>query len=305
MTSFQRSFTPQLRRLAESSRRLRLFDAQISALQPALGVPPLSAVPPFTMTGPRAQNAFDELDGQLKEHEKRLAEMNRSWEELGNASRSWRRSAAFCARLRASLMRPSTGIPRSDRRLMTEMALHRCLSMPPSTALCQARASLASTSSFVSGNDRAQQDAHFRADSLARPPLGNLYMNYSGNCGSSTLRRWLTRRRDRGAFCGPYASGRETHKTCSSSSPHGEELLAKIRKVAESMGATMYTIDSSQDKRADALREVGARLEDVDAVLYNMGQSRRVELSKVAEQLEAWKGRRGARRKKSTRRSTS
>lgn len=55
------------------------------------------------------------------------------------------------------------------------------------------------------------------------------------------------------------------------------------------MGGTLYTIDSSQDKRSDALREVAARLEDVDSVLYNMGQTRRVELSKVAEGLEAWK----------------
>ena len=55
------------------------------------------------------------------------------------------------------------------------------------------------------------------------------------------------------------------------------------------MGGTLYTIDSSADKRSDALRDVTARLEDVDAVLYNMGQTRRVELSKIAEGLESWK----------------
>lgn len=83
MTSFQRSFTLQLRRLAESSRRIRLFRSQILALSPPLGIPPLGALPSFTTVGPRAQNAFDELDEKLKGHEKRLAEMNRSWEELG------------------------------------------------------------------------------------------------------------------------------------------------------------------------------------------------------------------------------
>lgn len=83
MTAFQRPFTSRLRRLAEMSRRIRLFQSQITSVQPPLGIPPLSAVPPFTTVGPRAQNAFDELDEKLKEHERRLNEMNRSWEELG------------------------------------------------------------------------------------------------------------------------------------------------------------------------------------------------------------------------------
>lgn len=65
------------------SRRLRLFQKQITALSPPLGITPLAAVPPFSTVGPRAQNAYDELDQKLQEHERRLAEMNRSWEELG------------------------------------------------------------------------------------------------------------------------------------------------------------------------------------------------------------------------------
>ena len=83
MTAFQRPFTSRLRRLAEMSRRVRLFNHQISALSPPLGIPPLSALPPFTITGPRAQNSLDELDAKLADHERRLGEMNRSWEELG------------------------------------------------------------------------------------------------------------------------------------------------------------------------------------------------------------------------------
>lgn len=84
-------------------------------------------------------------------------------------------------------------------------------------------------------------------------------------------------------------SGKETYKDVFIIFAHGPELLTKIRKVAESMGGTLYNIDSSQDKRADSLRETSARLEDVDQILFNMSQTRRVELSKIAEGIEAWK----------------
>ena len=69
---------------------------------------------------------------------------------------------------------------------------------------------------------------------------------------------------------------------------HGESLLAKIRKVAESMGATLFPIDSNVDKRSDALREVTTRLEDLQTVLYNTGVTRRSELITIGESLRAW-----------------
>ena len=69
---------------------------------------------------------------------------------------------------------------------------------------------------------------------------------------------------------------------------HGDALLAKIRKVAESMGATLYPIDANADKRSDALREVTGRLEDLQTVLYNTGLNRRAELVKIGEHLRSW-----------------
>jgi hypothetical protein len=54
------------------------------------------------------------------------------------------------------------------------------------------------------------------------------------------------------------------------------------------MGATLYPIDANADKRSDALREVSARLEDIETVLYNTKLSRRGELVKVGEGLRVW-----------------
>ncbi|OCF31307.1 V-type H+-transporting ATPase subunit I [Kwoniella heveanensis CBS 569] len=271
LTSFQRPFTPRLRRLAESSRRLRLFRSQITGLTPTLGIPPLSAVPPFTTVGPRAQNAYDELEDKLKEHERRLADMNKSWEELGKRKseleeKRWvlRETAGFFNEAEHRHTEIRTSFDEGDNAPLLEHAAEYG-NLPGDTGFS------GFDLEFVSGTiERTRMPTFERI--LWRVLRGNLYMNYS---------------EIEEAFVDPI-SGKETHKDVFIIFAHGEELLSKIRKVAESMGGTLYNIDSSQDKRADALREVSARLEDVESILYNMGQTRRVELSKIAEMLEGW-----------------
>ncbi|RSH89258.1 H(+)-transporting V0 sector ATPase subunit a [Saitozyma podzolica] len=254
VTAFQRPFTPQLRRLGESARRLRLFRSQILALSP-----------PW--------NAFDELEEKLRQHEKRLNEMNRSWEELGKRKseleeKKWvlRETAGFFneAEHRHTEIRTSFDDGDGTAPLLEHAAEYGTLPGESSLAGFDLE--------FVAGTiERTRMPTFERI--LWRVLRGNLYMNYS---------------EIEEPFVDP-VSGKETFKDVFIIFAHGPELLAKIRKVAESMGGTLYTIDSSQDKRANALREVAARLEDVDQVLYNMGQTRRVELSKIAEGLEAWR----------------
>ncbi|KAL1408125.1 H(+)-transporting V0 sector ATPase subunit a [Vanrija albida] len=273
LSTFQRPFTPRLRRLAEMARRLRLFKSSIASLDPPIGVTPLASIPPFASVGPRAQSAFDELDEKLKEHERRLAEMNRSWEDLGKRKseleeKKWvlRETAGFFneAEHRHTEIRSSFDDGGDGTQPLLEAAAE--YGNLPGESLA------GFDLEFVAGTiDRTRMPTFERI--LWRVLRGNLYMNYS---------------EIEEPFVDP-VTGNKTFKDVFIIFAHGDELLAKIRKVAESMGGTLYTIDSQPDKRADALRETQTRLEDVDAVLYNVGQTRRVELGKIAESLESWR----------------
>ena len=69
---------------------------------------------------------------------------------------------------------------------------------------------------------------------------------------------------------------------------HGKEILNKIRKICESMGATLYPVDDNTEKRRQDAQEVHGRIEDLKNVLDNTTYTRKNELLKIAESIEGW-----------------
>jgi V-type H+-transporting ATPase subunit a len=69
---------------------------------------------------------------------------------------------------------------------------------------------------------------------------------------------------------------------------HGQEVLNKARKIAESLGATLYSIDDHPDARHTAMSQVSNRINDLTSVLYNTNHARRAELIRISEDVLMW-----------------
>ena len=69
---------------------------------------------------------------------------------------------------------------------------------------------------------------------------------------------------------------------------HGPIILSKIRKVAESLSSTIFTLPPSPQTRKEQLHECNARLDDVVSVLQNSNTTLHAELRIVAENIQHW-----------------
>jgi V-type H+-transporting ATPase subunit a len=70
---------------------------------------------------------------------------------------------------------------------------------------------------------------------------------------------------------------------------HGTIILSKIRRVAESLGATIFPLPPDSRNRKEQLHECNARLDDVVSILQTSNTTLHAELLIVADSLEHWK----------------
>ncbi|KAG9320396.1 hypothetical protein KVV02_005214 [Mortierella alpina] len=264
VNAFQRAFVNEIRRFDEMERQLRFFSSQIDRAR----VPVHSALPSSHMLRARSRQELDDLQKRLSEHEHRLLQMNSSREamqrrflELTEYKHVLRESRDFFqeAASHQDEIRQSFDVPSAP--LLEDLEAGHS----------QEVQSLGLNLGNVTGVIPRSKTQTFERI-LWRSLRGNLFMN-TAEIDEPVIDPMTDTPIEKNVFI-IFA--------------HGQEILAKIKKTAESLGATLYTIDSSSERRSEALMDVANQIEEFNSVLINTTQTRRLELMRISENLTAW-----------------
>ncbi|KAF0318698.1 vacuolar ATP synthase 98 kda subunit [Colletotrichum asianum] len=267
VSAFQRTFTQEIRRLDNVERQLRYFYAQMEKA----GIP----LRKFDVDAERLANPstseIDELAERSQGLEQRVYQLNDSYETLKKREvelTEWRwvlrEAGGFFDRAHGNVEEIRASTDNDDAPLLQDVEQHN-------SAPEVERSFSGMNIGFVAGVINRDRVASFERI-LWRTLRGNLYMN------QSEIPEPLV----------DPTNNEEINKNVFVIFAHGKEILAKIRKISESMGAEVYNVDENSDLRRDQIHEVNARLNDVQNVLRNTQQTLNAELQQISQALSAW-----------------
>lgn len=70
---------------------------------------------------------------------------------------------------------------------------------------------------------------------------------------------------------------------------HGEGIVRKIRRICESLDATLYDVDENFSVRRQMVEEINSKIDELSAVIDNTSTILTTELGLVASKIGAWK----------------
>lgn len=271
-SAFQRTFTQEIRRLDNVERQLTYFRSQCEK-----NSVPLRSIYEFsnTLAAPSATE-IDELADRSQSLEQRIQSLNDSYETLKKRETElteWRwvlrEAGGFFDRARGQTEEIRQSIDESD-----DAPLLRDVEQANGSAE-QGGQNQQSFSvmniGFVAGVIPRERMAAFERI-LWRTLRGNLYMNQSEVPDP---------------IIDP-EKNEEVHKNVFVIFAHGKEIIAKIRKISESLGADIYNVDENSELRRDQIHEVNSRLQDLSNVLGNTKRTLDAELTQIGRSLAAW-----------------
>ncbi|KAF9917355.1 H(+)-transporting V0 sector ATPase subunit a [Lobosporangium transversale] len=257
VNAFQRAFVTEIRRFDEMERQLRFFTSQIEKAE----IPIRHSHSTPYLTRARSRQELDDLEERLSEHENRLLQMNNSYETMQR---------------RFLELTEQKHVLRETHDIFEDAAIHqedarRSFDEPSAPLLDDLETGAGLQLGNVTGViPRSKMQTFERI--LWRSLRGNLYMN------TAEIEEPVI----------DPSTDVIVEKNVFIIFAHGREILAKIRKIAESLGATLYPVDASPDRRREALSDVMRHIEEFNSVLANTTQTRRQELMRISENLNAW-----------------
>ncbi|KAI9838284.1 MAG: H(+)-transporting V0 sector ATPase subunit a [Sarea resinae] len=270
-TAFQRTFTQEIRRLDNVERQLRYFLSQMEKASI-----PLRPLHEFTniLAAPSASE-IDELAERSQGLEQRIASLNDSYETLKKREVElieWRwvlrEAGGFFDRAHGHTEEIRHSTDNDEAPLLEDVEQNG----RGQNGDAQGEPSFSMMNiGFVSGVIPRERIAAFERI-LWRTLRGNLYMN------QSEISEPITNPEN----------NEKVSKNVFVIFAHGKEILAKIRKISESLGADLYSVDENTDLRRDQINEVNTRLEDLASVLRNTKQTLDAELTQIARSLAIW-----------------
>ncbi|KAM5353313.1 hypothetical protein ACJ41O_001578 [Fusarium nematophilum] len=267
VSSFQRTFTQEIRRLHNVERQLRYFFSQMRKAGITLGKLDLDAE---RLASP-SPSEIDQLAGRSQKLEQRISALNDSYETLKKRERDlteWRwvlwEAGGFFDRALGNVEEIQASTHNDDAPLLSDLEQHNA-------APDVERSYSGMKIDFVAGVISRDRVATFERI-LWRTLRGNLYMK------QSEIPEPLT----------DPTNNEAVKRNVFLIFAHGKEIVAKIRKIAEYMGAEVYNVDENSDLRRDQIHAVNNRLEDVQSVLRNTQATLEAELNQIAQSLSAW-----------------
>ncbi|KAK4149784.1 vacuolar ATP synthase [Chaetomidium leptoderma] len=266
-SAFQRAFTKDIRRLDNVERQLRYFHAQMEKS----GIDLRKLDLDVDTLAPPTTTEIDELADRSQSLEQRVSSLNESYETLKKREvelTEWRwvlrEAGGFFDRAHGNVEEIRASTDDDDAPLLQDVEHH--ISAPEVE-----RSFSGMNIGFVAGVVARDRVAAFERI-LWRTLRGNLYMNQAEIPDP---------------LIDP-TNNEPVQKNVFVIFAHGKEILAKIRKISESMGAEVYNVDENSDLRRDQVHEVNARLNDVQSVLRNTQQTLEAELTQISRSLSAW-----------------
>ncbi|KAK3955930.1 V-type ATPase, V0 complex, 116kDa subunit family [Pseudoneurospora amorphoporcata] len=267
LSAFQRAFTQDIRRLDNVERQLRYFHTQMEKA----GIPLRKLDLDVDTLAPPTTTEIDELAERAQSLEQRVSSLNESYETLKKREvelTEWRwvlrEAGGFFDRAHGNVEEIRASTDNDDAPLLQDVEQHN-------TAADVERSFSGMNIGFVAGVIGRDRVAAFERI-LWRTLRGNLYMN------QAEIPEPLV----------DPTTNEPVLKNVFVIFAHGKEILAKIRRISESMGAEVYNVDENSDLRRDQVHEVNARLNDVQNVLRNTQQTLEAELSQISQSLSAW-----------------